>query len=263
MRREVSRDPYARPQKEKTMPAREKLRLARLVSASAILLLAVLLKLAAPGFTAAVREKAAETFSRDLDLRQVVSAFGYLAAGEGESGEGWEKVYEAVFAPKDSVGVVADMASAALPCYRAEDIPTRARLTQTVLGYAYETPVKGTLSSAFGLRESPVLGSEEFHYGIDLAAAEGTAVSAFADGTVRCLGESSSYGNYLIIDHENDVATLYAHLNSADVEAGQSVLRGQSIAAVGQTGNATGPHLHFELQKEGQYLNPVYYVETT
>lgn len=262
MKQGMRRYPYAKRQAEETMPTREKLRLVRLTAAAAILLLAVLLKLTAPGFTAAVRDKVAETFSRDVSLQEVVSAFGYLAAGEDESGEGWEKLYEAVFAPRQSVGVVAEMNSAMLPCYSPSDIPARAELTQSVLGYAYETPVTGTLSSPFGLRKSPVLGSEEFHYGLDLAAAEGAAVRAFADGTVRCLGESSSYGKYLILDHENESATLYAHLKSAAVEAGQSVLRGQSIAAVGQTGNATGPHLHFELQKEGQYLNPVYYVET-
>lgn len=262
MKRQASRYPYARPQKEKTMPARERLRLARLTAASAILLLAVLLKLTAPGFTAAVQKRVDETFSRDINLRQVVSAFGYLAAGEGKSSERWAQVYEAVFAPKDSVGVVAEMASATLPCYSLADIPARAQLTQTVLDYAYETPVEGTLSSAFGLRTSPVLQSEEFHYGLDLAAAEGTAVCAFADGTVRSLGESSSYGKYLIVDHANDSSTLYAHLSRSDVRAGETVTRGQPIAAVGQTGNATGPHLHFELQKEGRYLNPIYYVET-
>ena len=262
MKRQPMRYSYGKRQQEETMPAGEKRRLARLTAAAVILLLSVLLKLAVPGFTAAVREKFDEHFAGDIDLREVVSAFGHLAAGEGESGEDWEKLYEAVFAPRQSVGVVAEMSSAMLPCYSPADIPARAQLTQGVLGYAYETPVKGTLSSPFGLRESPVLGSEEFHYGLDLAAAEGTAVRAFADGTVRCLGESSSYGKYLILDHENETATLYAHLKSSDVEAGQSIARGESIAAVGQTGNATGPHLHFELQKEGQYLNPVYYVET-
>ena len=263
MKRETMRYPYARRREEKTMPTREKLRLARLTAASVILLFAVLLKLTAPGFTAVVREKLDETFFRDINMRQVVSAFGYLAAGEGKSGERWEKIYEAVFAPKDDVGVVAEMASAALPCYALEDIPSRARLTQAVLGCAYETPVAGTLSSAFGLRTSPVLQSEEFHYGLDLAAEEGTTVSAFADCTVRSLGESSSYGKYLIIDHANDTTTLYAHLSRTDVKAGEPVSCGQPIAAVGQTGNATGAHLHFELQKEGCYLDPIYYVETT
>ena len=263
MKRQASRYPYAKQQEEKTMPTREKLRLARLTAAAAILLLAVLLKLAAPGFTAKLRETVDETFPRDINMREVVSAFGYLAAGEGKTDERWAQVYEAVFAPKDDVGVVAEMASAALPCYSLADIPARAQLTQTVLGYAYETPVEGAVSSAFGLRTSPVLDSEEFHYGLDLAAEEGAAICAFADGTVRSLGESSSYGKYLILDHANDTSTLYAHLNRADVRAGDSVTMGQPIAAVGQTGNATGPHLHFELQKEGRYLNPIYYVETT
>lgn len=262
MKKYVPRRAGAERTGESAVSHRERMRLVRLLAASAILLAAVVLKLAAPGFIAAARKTIDETFCRDISIREVVSAFGYLAGGEGKADERWEQLYEAVFAPKDGVDVVAEMASASLPCYSAGNTPARAQLTQTVLGYDYKTPVAGTLSSAFGLRTSPVLASEEFHYGLDLAAEEGTAVNAFADGTVRCFGESSSYGKYLIIDHPNDTATLYAHLSRTDVKAGDTVSAGQTVAAVGHTGNATGPHLHFELQKEGQYLNPIYYVDT-
>ena len=124
----------------------------------------------------------------------------------------------------------------------------------------YYTPVSGVLSSAFGYREHPVEGEERFHYGVDLAADEGMEVNCFADGTVTAVGESSSYGRYCIVAHEGGYSTLYAHCSRVVVSSGAQVARSQKIAEVGSTGMATGPHLHFELQKDGIYLNPIYYV---
>ena len=94
-------------------------------------------------------------------------------------------------------------------------------------------------------------GEERFHYGIDLAADTGTAVSCFADGTVTAVGESSSYGKYCIVTHSGGYATLYAHCSRVTASSGAEVARGQKIAEVGETGMATGPHLHFELIADG------------
>ena len=79
-------------------------------------------------------------------------------------------------------------------------------------------------------------------------------------GTVTAVGESSSYGKYCIVAHEGGYSTLYAHCSRVTASSGTAVKRGQKIAEVGETGMATGPHLHFELQKDGVYLNPIYYV---
>ena len=263
MNRNVPRYTYERERREEPMSSREKGRLVRLTVAAGILFLTVALKLISPAALAGVESRIGEPFSRDIELREVVSAFGYLAGGEGESAERWQKVCRAVLAPAEEAKAVSAAADAlAAPCYTQENMPAHSRLTQVVLGYAYQTPVEGTLTSGYGLRTSPTAGSEEFHYGLDLAAEEGTEVCAFADGTVRASGESSSYGKYVILDHANDTATLYAHLSRSDVKAGDTVKMGDAIAAVGQTGNATGPHLHFELQKAEDFVDPIYYVET-
>lgn len=144
--------------------------------------------------------------------------------------------------------------------YSQENFPEGVSMEQAILGFDYCAPVAGTLSSDFGYREHPTEGEERFHYGVDLAAEAGTEVRCFADGTVTAVGESSSYGRYCIVAHEGGYTTLYAHCSRITVSSGSAVKRGQKIAEVGDTGMATGPHLHFELQREGTYLNPVYYV---
>lgn len=144
--------------------------------------------------------------------------------------------------------------------YSQENLPDSVSMEQTILGFDYCAPVKGALSSDFGYREHPMEGEERFHYGVDLAADVGTEVDCFADGTVTAVGESSSYGRYCIVAHENGFSTLYAHCSRITASSGAAVKRGQKIAEVGETGMATGPHLHFELQRDGTYLNPVYYV---
>ena len=93
----------------------------------------------------------------------------------------------------------------------------------------------------------------------DIAADEGTPIEAFADGTVRETGESS-YGKYLIVDHADGFSTLYAHCSSISVEMGEKVSCGSEIARVGQTGNATGPHLHLEIWRNGAALDPADYL---
>ncbi len=138
--------------------------------------------------------------------------------------------------------------------------PEDASLELRNLGFAYVTPLRGTLTSPFGWREHPVRGEEAFHYGMDIAAEKGTAICAFADGTVYACGESSTLGNYIMLRHSGGYVTLYAHCDRITVTGG-SVKMGEKIAEVGETGVATGPHLHFALQDGNLSLNPGYYVE--
>ncbi len=137
--------------------------------------------------------------------------------------------------------------------------PENASLELRQLGFAYATPLRGTLSSAFGWRQHPIAGEERFHYGVDIAADEGTAICAFADGTVYATGESTTLGSYIMLEHAGGYITLYAHCSRVTAVSG-SVRLGEKIAEVGQTGAATGPHLHFELHDGSLYLNPAYYV---
>ncbi len=121
-------------------------------------------------------------------------------------------------------------------------------------------PVAGYNSSGFGYRKHPIHGDVRFHYGTDFAAWSGEDIYAFADGTVSFAGYCDSYGNYITIDHADGWQSLYAHCSVLYVESGDEVRAGEKIALVGDTGLVTGPHLHFELTREGVYINPEYYV---
>lgn len=144
--------------------------------------------------------------------------------------------------------------------YSNKTLPENVTLEQEVLGFDYCTPVMGTLSSDFGYREHPIIGEERFHYGLDIAANEGTDIRCFADGKVTAVGESTSYGKYMMIDHSGGFSTLYAHCSKINKTSGSTVKKGQKIAEVGNTGLSTGPHLHFEVQDGKTYLDPIYYV---
>ncbi|MDM0091489.1 MULTISPECIES: M23 family metallopeptidase [unclassified Variovorax] len=112
------------------------------------------------------------------------------------------------------------------------------------------------ISSGFAMRMHPIMNSWRQHNGIDFAAPTGTAVRAVGDGTVEFAGRQNGYGNIIILKHRNNQQTVYAHLSRIDVKVGQSVNQSQFIGAVGSTGWATGPHLHFEFRVNGQHTNP-------
>jgi murein DD-endopeptidase MepM/ murein hydrolase activator NlpD len=118
-------------------------------------------------------------------------------------------------------------------------------------------PVAGRLSSGFGMRRHPKYGGQRFHSGVDLSIASGTPVHATADGVVSFSGWSQGNGNVVVIEHGHGYSTVYAH-NSANIaKVGQTVKRGEKIAAVGATGVTTGPHVHYEVWKNGRCINPV------
>jgi murein DD-endopeptidase MepM/ murein hydrolase activator NlpD len=112
------------------------------------------------------------------------------------------------------------------------------------------------ISSGFAMRMHPILNTWRQHNGVDFAAPSGTAVRVVGDGIVEYAGQQSGYGNIIIVKHRNDLTTVYAHLSRIDVKVGQSVTQSQFIGAVGMTGWATGPHLHFEYRLNGEYTDP-------
>ena len=147
--------------------------------------------------------------------------------------------------------------------YSGPDLPDNATMDKYRLDIGETAvPVLGWVSSPFGWREHPVDGGEKFHNGVDLAVNLDTPVLAFAAGTVDYIGESPIYGLYLQIDHGNGVTSFYAHCDRLDVQQGQKVKAGEQVALSGQSGDATGPHLHFELKRNQVRLNPLYYIQT-
>ncbi len=116
------------------------------------------------------------------------------------------------------------------------------------------------VTSGFGRRTDPFRRRAAFHNGIDFAAAPGTSVHATADGIVMRATYSKDYGNLVLIDHGDGCSTLYAHNQRLLVRAGEPILAGQPIALVGSSGRSTGPHLHFEVRRDGIRVDPKDYV---
>jgi murein DD-endopeptidase MepM/ murein hydrolase activator NlpD len=124
-------------------------------------------------------------------------------------------------------------------------------------------PVEGRVGSSFGEREDPINGEGAFHSGLDIEAPDGTPVRAAADGNVTDAAMNGGYGREIILDHGHDVLTVYGHLSAMAVVPGQHVIRGQVIGYVGQSGRATGPHLHYEVRVHNVPVNPHKYLRTT
>ncbi len=119
----------------------------------------------------------------------------------------------------------------------------------------------GTVTSGYGLREDPFTGETKNHQGIDVGVNIGTGVAACFDGLVLTVASDDALGNYIVLEHENGLQTIYAHLLCPLVQEGQTVLMGDRIGLSGNSGLSTGPHLHFAITQNGRYVNPLDYVE--
>jgi murein DD-endopeptidase MepM/ murein hydrolase activator NlpD len=122
---------------------------------------------------------------------------------------------------------------------------------------AFAWPVRGPITSPFGMRTDPVTGRYQLHSGIDIGAGYGVPIQASADGIVIYAGWYGGYGNAIILEHSSGLSTLYAHCSAMYVNEHQWIQRGQVIGAVGSTGWATGPHLHFEIRVNGVPVDPL------
>lgn len=241
--------------------------IAQIVVCGALFVALVGLKLMMPGHLSELRGTLGQWLVRDADFAAAFSAVGRAASGEQAWGDSLSEACVAVFggegraqeASGELIGVtVPEQDVSGFVSERA--LPAQAVGEQRILGFSYVCPLSGTMTSPFGWRADPASGEESFHYGVDIAGAEGDSVSCFADGNVGTVGESALLGNYVTVNHDLGFSTLYAHCSAIAVSAGQRVQKGEIIASVGATGNATGPHLHFEVHDGGQYLNPIYYV---
>jgi len=117
-------------------------------------------------------------------------------------------------------------------------------------------PVPGAITSRYGMRRHPILGYRRMHSGLDFRARHGTPIYAATDGTVNFAGRNGGYGNFVRIRHGGNLSTGYAHMSRIAVRNGEQVRRGQVIGYVGSTGLSTGPHLHYEMYRGGQKIDP-------
>ena len=173
--------------------------------------------------------------------------------------------YDAIMAAEDAANATIDKLVAELEAQRAAEAAAAAAAAGGSGGGgsanasgSFMWPVASYVyvSSRFGLRVHPITGETKSHTGIDIASNQGTAVYASDGGSVTLAGWNGGYGNCIMIDHGNGYVTLYGHLSSISVSVGQTVSQGTTIGAVGSTGNSTGPHLHFEVLKNGTRIDP-------
>ena len=174
--------------------------------------------------------------------------------------------YDAIMAAEDAANATIDKLVAELEAQRAAEAAAAAAAAGGSSGGGGNANATGSflwpvasyvyVSSRFGLRVHPITGEKKSHTGIDIASNQGTAVYASDGGSVTLAGWNGGYGNCIMIDHGNGYVTLYGHLSSISVSVGQTVSQGATIGAVGSTGNSTGPHLHFEVLKNGTRIDP-------
>ncbi|MBN1103156.1 MAG: peptidoglycan DD-metalloendopeptidase family protein [Deltaproteobacteria bacterium] len=138
-----------------------------------------------------------------------------------------------------------------------EEGDAETRSLKDIRGESQVSPLSGgILTSSFGWRKDPFTGEDRFHKGIDLSAPEGTLVRAPMQGKVLMSGFRQGYGNTVVLDHGNGLTTLYAHNQENKVSEGDWVKAGDPVARVGSTGRSTGPHLHFEVRRDGTNRDP-------
>lgn len=240
----------------------------RIVVCGIVFALLIACKLTLPGKLLGLRGALSSWLVRDADVVSAFSAVGRALSGEESASEALSDARSALLGKPEAVEV---SGTAELPTRpEAEDAepeitdvrdwPEKAAADVRVLEIDYTAPLAGEITSLFGWRTHPVSGREEFHYGVDIAAAEGAPIACFADGTVAVVGESVELGSYLTVHHENGLLTLYAHCSRILAASGDVVRRGETIAEAGSTGNATGPHLHFELHDGEELLDPILYL---
>ncbi|MCI8880878.1 MAG: M23 family metallopeptidase [Clostridiaceae bacterium] len=230
----------------------------RLLLCAALFLCAVIFRYGDDPRLDSLRNRIQTFVNGNTSLSGVISAFG------GSTGNNSQDVGEQeVYSPEDQyVQALAESSGAAddVTERRKTRYPDTVDKTLYVMTFAHQNPLEGTVTSAFGGRDDPIDGAGDFHYGLDIAAPEGTQIGAIADGEVLETGVSASYGNYLVVSHADGFTSLYAHCSEVTAQAGALVKMGDPIALVGATGRVTGNHLHLEIWKNGNAVDPASFV---
>ena len=170
----------------------------------------------------------------------------------------WEKNLSEITRSSDAIQVIIrleDNKNRMFRFYPGDKFSSDERIS--FLGSSFSLPVRqGNITSSFGYRSHPLTGELSFHPGIDIRTPVGTPVFAARNGIVHDIGTLKVHGLYVIINHDGGYQTVYAHLDGVPVKVGQSVGAGEQIASSGNSGLSTGPHLHFEIRKNGKPTNP-------
>jgi murein DD-endopeptidase MepM/ murein hydrolase activator NlpD len=204
-------------------------------------------------------------------IRQLIAAYSYDVDFQRDikSGDSFSVYYEASVDPETGQEHISNLLYANLKI-NGKNRPVYAYESESGVSFYYadgqsvkkqfmSTPINGArISSGYGLRMHPIHGYTKFHKGLDFAAPRGTPVIAAADGVVTKSCWYGTYGHYIEIQHSGGYSTAYAHLSgyAKHIRPGVRVSQGRTIGYVGSTGASTGPHLHFELKKNGSQINP-------
>lgn len=226
---------------EKSAPKRNSVVLVQTLVCAFLILLAVITGKVSPETFALLKKEYDEIMSVDMTAEEVVSsAMGAVqnAVSVKASAAGPQKTdYEEKTKEKsdDAVAVMAELGN-------SDEITV---------------PVHGRISSEYGYRTNPISGAYALHTGVDIAADKGTAIVAAYNGVVKDTGTGEKRGNYVLMFHPDGSETLYCHCSEVLVGEGDVIRAGEAVALVGETGWATGPHLHFEIHRDGNAVDPL------
>ena len=217
-------------------------------------------KLIGGGFYDAVRLKYISMVCDRTAIHQVVDAMSNKLFGEGEPG-----AVESEMPESETASVVAEGGGDENNEPFVDNYAMVAHDLEDNIGNvnAMTLPIAGPINSPFAYRVHPITGKYTMHGGVDIGASAGSEIKAAMAGTVRRSTSDSTSGNYIILDHNESLATMYAHCQELLVKEGERVEKGQVIALVGSTGMSTGPHLHFEVRLNGVKLNPEWILDFT
>lgn len=221
---------------------------------------------------ASALKKAAEEFEA-VFINQLLKVMRETIEESGLTGEGCGKsIYTELFDQEISLSMarrgmlgISDMITRDLAADQSKETgPVHGTHTRAPVSVEIDPapgrmqlPVHASVSSRFGMRKDPFSGQARFHRGVDLAAPEGTKVVAALPGRVVFAGYQSGYGNTVVIQHDKGLQTRYGHLKDINVKAGDSVTSENMVGTVGSTGRSTGPHLHFEVIRQGNQVDPL------
>ena len=213
-----------------------------------------------------VMNKITDTLEYDINVQELYENFKgiYKKENQDENVENKEEeqLPQETLSATDSDGESNEVAQKEEKSEETQEEENTAGLTQMEIdaryikkNYSLIKPLEGEITSRFGPRNPEVPTVPKYHTGIDIARVVGTVVISAMEGTVELVSGEGSYGNHVKITN-GDVSTLYAHCSKIYVKAGDYITQGQEIAEVGATGNVTGPHLHFEIRRNNEYVDP-------